>query len=75
MLRRQPRSNYELKKLSDIWLDMAKYIFLSFVIKLIDPLSTKLTIGPILFLSLVIGLLSALFCVNISLSFAKRVKE
>ena len=66
------RSQYEIKKLSQFWLDLAKIALGSLVIKLFDPQQT-ITLGSLFFA--LGGLIVFLICAKIGLKFAREVKE
>lgn len=66
------RSQYELKKLSEFWLDLAKLALASLVIKLFEPQVT-VTLGSLIFA--IGGLITFLICATIGLRFAREVKE
>ena len=66
------RSVYELKKLSDLWFDLAKIALASLVVKLFEP-EIKVTLGSLIFA--LGGLITFLICAKIGLDFAREVKE
>lgn len=65
------RSQYELQKLADFWLDLSKLILLSFVIKLIEP--GKVTVSWTSMITILVGLTVSVSCARIGLRFAKKV--
>lgn len=69
---RTKRSTYELKKLSELWLDLAKISLGSLVVKLFEP---EVMITLSFFIFAFSGLISFLVCARLGLSFAKKVKE
>lgn len=73
MFRRHKRSNYELKKLADLWLDGAKYIVVTFVIKFWESGFPPIFSRGIL--TLAGGLILSVSCATIGLKFARLVKN
>ncbi|MBI4035119.1 MAG: hypothetical protein HY381_01860 [Candidatus Chisholmbacteria bacterium] len=67
----QERSRYELQKLADFWLDLAKLILLSFVIKLLEP--GQITVDWTSVITILIGLTTSVSCARIGLKFARQV--
>lgn len=68
----EKRSIYELKKLAELWIDLAKIALASMVIKLFEP-EVKITFGSLIFA--LGGLITFLVCARIGLDFARKVKN
>lgn len=67
------RSQYELKKLADFWLDLSKIILISFVVKFFET-GTKVFSWSSL-VTMMAGLFFSILSANIGLRFAKKVNH
>ena len=67
------RTDFELKKLSEWWFDIAKIALASMVIKLFEPGESKFTNWSVV--SLVAGLTMTVLCARIGIEFARKVRD
>lgn len=67
------RSAYELKKLSDFWLDLSKLVMASLVFKFFEPMGIGLT--PAVVVTLAVGLTLAVACAKVGLTFARKAGD
>jgi hypothetical protein len=66
-------SSYQLKKLSDYWLDISKLAIASLIIKFFEPDAPRFTISSAL--TMIGGLLIAIIFAILGLKFSRKVKQ